>query len=145
MIVFHFLCGKFGYLLKTKYFESILSPPHRMLKWKMSRSYVRICPNSIGLWMWDVALSGGWLWFFFFFFSSKIPMYCSSVLWLKPMVTNPSLHTLQMWNTFISFVSPEVIWKVCQYLCLFHPQLTLNLCSKRATIFTFCGGRAAVS
>lgn len=36
---------------------------------------------------------------------------------------------------YFCLLSPDVIWEVCQCLCLFHSELTPSLCSKRATIF----------
>lgn len=128
----------FGYLLR-EYFESILSPLYRMLKWEMSRSYVRICSNSITLWMWGVVLSWYWI---FSLFSNEIPIYCSSVLWLKPVVTDPYLHTQQMW-IFLYF---QVLFENCVnvYASSIH-SVTPSLSSKRTTIFPFSGCQAAVS
>lgn len=44
-------------------------------------------------------------------FSNKIPMCCSSVLLLRSIVTNLSLHTLQMWNIFVLY--RQVLFEKC--------------------------------
>ena len=42
---------------------------------------------------------------------NEIPIYCSSLLWLRLIVTDPSSHTLRMWNIFVLYL--QMLFEKC--------------------------------